>query len=270
MPTYRCPICGATHKKQVSQCRLCGADMTGRPIPAETVLSSAPPVTVKGGIKGIVLIGLGIVLLLVVGAVLFGVVRSNETVNAVKNKVVSHEDGWTVQPEPDPSLPSDTPTSGSFTIELPGERTHETVDFVGTNDGTLIVWTAKIGKDTILQAGSGVITPPPPGAGPGPGGTATDQIPTGQNFLSEKADQWAAKAGITNKNYTVTNTVISGSAAVVLQTTAPMTKVAGQDAYVKMAFILNGNKMYVLKVVSIYKDADQLTKMINNFSINPT
>jgi hypothetical protein len=268
MASYYCQICGAKHKEAVRQCRLCGADMTGLPIPAETGLSAVPITTPKKGIKGLVGIGMLVVVVLIVGGVAFGVVQSNKQVEAVKNKLVTHVDGWTVQQEPDPSQPpTSDPASavGHFVVDLPGDRTRETIDFVGTDNGKLTVWTAKIGSDAVLRVGWGTITPPAPGKGPN--GTSPDQIPTGQNYLKDKAANWITANGLTTATVTQNATVIAGEPAYVVKGTASNTTLNGTQAYTQMAMVLAGDKLYVLLLVSTDKQADQLDKMAGSLGI---
>jgi hypothetical protein len=270
MANYRCPICGANHKEPVESCRLCGADMTGRPIPAE-FHAAPPPVSTKGGVKGIVFIGLGVVLLLGIAGLAFGFIRSNEVIEQAKVKVLPNQtDGWRVQNEPDPlnskgTAPS-TVSVGHFSVELPGDPTYETIPFGATNEGNLTVWTAKIGTDYLLQVGWGHVTPPAPGVGPT--GTAVDQTPTGQRFLKETvAPQWLASHGVTATQVTEQATVISGAPAYVIKEVQSTTTLNGKPAFLQTALILHKDILYVIQLTSIYKDADQLDRMINSFTI---
>jgi hypothetical protein len=269
MSTYRCPICGANHKDNVSQCRLCGADMTGRPLPVETGMHAPPPVSTKGGVKGLVLIGLGLVLLLIVAAVGLGFVRSQAVETAATKIIGKHTDGWTIQTEPDDKAPGgSTAASGSvghFSVELPGDRTRETIDFSGPTDGKLVVWTAKIGDDTKLQAGWGTIVPPAPGGGPN--GTFADQGPTRQLFLKDLAAKWMTSNGVRSTLVTESNAFFGGLPGYVVKATTPTAKIKDKDAYAQVAFGINGDKLYVLIVTSIYKDADQLDKMMSTFQV---
>ncbi len=270
MANYRCPICGANHKDSVAQCRLCGADMTGRPIPTP-FQAAPPPVSTKGSMKGLVFIGLGIVLVLGVAGLAFGLVRSNDVIESARVKVLpNHTDGWTAQSEPDDKNPTGTgPTGvsvGHFVVELPGDRTRESIPFAGTNDGKLTVWTAKIGTDYKLQVGWGPVTPPTPGAGPN--GTSADQIPTGQRFLKETiAPAWVTSQGATSTTVTEQDAVISGSPAYIVREVQPTTTLNGKPAYMQAAFILHKDILYVIQVTTIYKDADQLDRMMNTFGI---
>jgi hypothetical protein len=267
MSTYRCPICGANHKDNVSQCRLCGADMTGRPLPVDNAVHAPPPVSAKGGVKGLVFIGLGLVLVLIVAAVALGFVRSQSVETAASKIIGKHTDGWTTQTEPDDKSGGSTAgaSGGHFSVELPGDRTRETIDFTGTNDGKLVVWTAKIGDDYRLQAGWGTITPPPPGSGPS--GTFADQGPTRQLFLKGVADKWMAANGLSAANVTEGNAFFGGLPAYVVRSTTASAKLNGKAAYTQVAFGISGDKLYVLLLTSSYKDADQLDKMMSTFQV---
>ncbi len=273
MANYRCPICGANHKEPVDHCRLCGADMTGRPLPTPFE-AAPPPVSTKGGVKGLVFIGIGVVVLIGVAGLAFGLVRSNDVIESAKVKVIpNHTDGWTVQDEPDPKNPAGTAPAGTsvghFTVELPGDRTRESIPFSATTDGKLTVWTAKIGTDYKLQVGWGPITPPPPGQGPS--GTAADQVPTGQRFLKETvAPAWLASHGATETTVTTQEAVISGSPAYVIREVQSSTTLNGKPAYLQTALILHKDILYVIQLTSIYKDADQLDRMMSTFGITAT
>jgi len=271
MSTYRCPICGANHKDNVAHCRLCGADMTGRPLPVDTGIGAPPPIPPAGSVKGIVFIGIGLVLVLALGAVFFGFIRNTQVETVATNVFGKHTDGWTTQNEPDETQPGGTSASsgsvGRFSVELPGDRIRETIDFTGTNDGKLTVWTAKIGDDMTLQAGWGNVTPPPPGSGPE--GTFKDQGPTRQIFLRELAANWMKANGINAGNVSESTTFFGGMPAYSVKTQTANTKLKDKPAYTQIAFGLNGDKLYVLIVTSVFRpqDTDQLDKMQSTFQL---
>jgi hypothetical protein len=249
--------------------------MTGRPLPVETGMHAPPPVSAKGGVKGLVVIGLGLVFLLIIAAVGLGLVRSQQVETAASKIIGKHTDGWTIQTEPDDKAPGGS-TAGSssvghFSVELPGDRTRETIDFPVTNDKKLVVWTAKIGNDTTLQAGSGTVTPPPPGEMKDKDGKVTgtfpDQNPTKQLFLRELAQTWMSTNGVRAVNVSESNSFFGGMPAYTIKATIPTTKLNDKDAYSQLAFGLSGDKLYVLIVTSVDRQADQLDKMMSTFQL---
>jgi hypothetical protein len=250
--------------------------MTGRPLPVETGITSPPPLTPKGSVKGVVFIGFGIVLAVCVIALAFGLVRNLQVEKVTDRVIGKHTDGWTTQSEPDASQPGSSDVAstsgGHFSVELPGDRTRETVNFVGTNDGKLVVWTAKIGTEATLQAGWGVVTPPPPGTMPpsgdgSPPGTFADQSPTRQNYLQEKAHAWMSANRLSPSSVTEGATFMGGAPAYYVKGTTVNTTLNNKDAFTQMAMAISGDKLYVVIVTSIYKDAEQFDKMMSTFLI---
>jgi hypothetical protein len=253
MTMYRCPICGANHKQQIANCRLCGQNMSGEMIPVGTVHVAAP-IQTKGGIKGIVFLAVGAVVLIVAAAVGLGLVRSNSVIEGAKNAVVGNDaDGWTVQAD----------AAGRYSIQLPGNRTNETVDFPSTDNGKLNIWTAKVGNDIVLHVGFGPVTPP--AATTGAGGSVIPQTATLQLFLQQLAAKWMAQNGLTDQLVTTAETGIGGLPAYTVRSNAAKFTLNTQDAYMQAAFMLRGTTLYVIETTSIYKDAEQLDRMAGTF-----
>jgi hypothetical protein len=283
MPNYRCPICGANHKKMVPNCRLCGQNMSGEFIPTGPPPSAGATTAMvgnKGGTKGIFFIGAAVVLVLALAGIAFGVVRSNSAVEAVKSIGVTPVDGWTPQSEPDEKqgTPASTASSevGHFVVELPGDRVHEEVPFTATKSGKLSVWTAKVGKGTKMQVGWGKVTPPAPGPGTN-GGTAVDQSATIRNYLKQLALDWAAQNNLTDDPGCATTTAgcsyktaeisVGGYPGFQLNSIGPRFKLDNQDAFGWLGLTLKGDTLYVIQVYSIYGDAPQFTRVANTFTI---
>lgn len=273
MPNYRCPICGANHKKMVPNCRLCGQNMSGEFIPTgppPSAGSTTAMVGNQGGTKGVMLIGLAVVALLGLAGIAFGVVRSNQVVEKVRNIAVTPVDGWTPQSEPDakqgPPSSSASGEIGHFVVELPGDRVHEDVAFSATKTGKISVWTAKIGTDTKIQVGWGKVVPPTPGPGTN-GGTAPDQSATIHNYLKNLAEQWAAQNNLQGDAVKATETSFGGQPAYVINSISPKFKLGDKDAFGWLGLTLKGDTLYVVQVYSIYGDAPQFDRVVNTFQI---
>ena len=283
MPNYRCPICGANHKKMVPNCRLCGQNMSGEFIPTGPPPSAGATTMMvgnKGGSKGMFLIGIGVVLVIAVAGVIFGYVRSNSVLESVKSVGATPVDGWTAQSEPDekqgPPSSSASGEIGHFVVELPGDRVHEEIPFSATTSGKLSVWTAKVGKDTKIQVGWGKVVPPAPGTGAN-GGTALDQSATVRKFLKGLALNWAVQNNLTDDptdceirpgcSYKTSEISIGGYPGFQLNSIGPKFKLDNQDAFGWLGLTLKGNTLYVIQVYSIYGDSPQYNRVANTFQI---
>jgi hypothetical protein len=252
MAKYRCPICGATHKEPIGQCRLCGQDLSGNHIP-DGHAPVAVPITRRGGLKGFVIIGLIVVIALAAGALALGLVHKNSTVQSAENLFIDNSnDGWTTQ----------TDDQGHYSVALPGDRTRETVDFGPTNDGKLTIWTSKISSDTEIKVGYGSVTP---GSGTGSSGTALTGAGA-ELFLKDFATSWASENNMDNTLYQAQETSIAGYPAYIARSVQPKVKVDGKDAFAEAAFVLKGDTIYVLWVNSIYKNAEQLDRLMSSFT----
>jgi hypothetical protein len=61
--------------------------------------------------------------------------------------------------------------------------------------------------------------------------------------------------------------VAGGVPGVTVRTTQPRVTLDGQEAYAFITFGLNTKTLYVLRVVSIYKEADQPDRLLNSFVV---
>jgi hypothetical protein len=251
MSKYRCPLCGAGHKDQAENCRLCGQSLTPGAVAAVPV--GAQPLRTTRGNKGLVLIGLGLVIVVLGGAVALGVARESSLVRKGEGLVVNEADGWTTQVD----------DQGRYTVELPGTRTREATAFVGTDDRKLSAWHAKLGSDTDVLVGWGKVSP-----------TLTDGVlapPAAYRYLRDTVlPRWMAGNGLTEGFVTIDETGAGGRPAVAVHSTQARLKLEGQDAYVHVTFALNGTTLYVLQVLTIYKDAPQMARMVNSFMVTGT
>src|SRR3954452_18125007 len=98
MSRYRCPRSGARHKHDADRCRVCGQSMTPGAVAVHTQ-DVAQPLRSARGIKGLVLIGLGLVIAVVAGALAFGVAQDNPAIRKAKGLVTESADGWTALAE---------------------------------------------------------------------------------------------------------------------------------------------------------------------------
>jgi hypothetical protein len=256
MSKYRCPICGAAHKEQVANCRLCGQSMAPNAIPAYEQDVKQEVHTDKS-IKGVALIGAGLVIAIVLGAVLFGVLRPTKQLEQVSDLATGNRhDGWA-------TTSSDT---GKFTVDMPGEVTKESVDLAITTTGKVTGVTTyvplKTNPDTYLLVASGPITLPatPPGS--------ALSAAAAQNLLKDTVlPQWLAANKLALVEGEQQETGIAGYPALTFKTLAPKLKLQGKDAYGQVAFVLTGSTVYVIETISIYKDADQQDHMLSTFAV---
>jgi hypothetical protein len=252
MSKYRCPLCGATQKNEAERCRLCGQSMAPGAV-ATSLQPVAQSTRAPRGIKGMLVIGVGLVLGVVVLAVVFGVSRDNAQIRKGTDLVVGQADGWSTQVD----------EQGKFSVELPGTRTRESEPSAATDDGRLTAWHASLGSDTQVTAGWGKVSPPLAN-----GVLAT---PAAYRYLRDTvALRWMAKNGLTSDFVTIDEGSAAGLPAVTLRTTQARLKFEDQDAYAHLAFALNGTTLYVLQVLTIYKDAPQLSRMAASFTVTGT
>jgi hypothetical protein len=252
MSKYRCPLCGAGHKNQADHCRLCGQSMAPGAVSAISQ-QVAQPVQAQRGMKGMVFIGVGLMIIVVVAAVVFGVVRENSQIRKAKSLVVEEADGWTTQVD----------DQGLYTVELPGTRTRESTPFAGTDDRKLAAWHAELGSETQVLVGWGKVSPPLTN------GALT--TPAAYRYLRDSVVlRWMAGNGLSESFVTVEEGGAGGLPSVTVHTTQARLKVVDQDAYAHLTFALNGTTLYVLQVLTIYKDAPQLARMVQSFAVNGT
>jgi hypothetical protein len=247
MSSYRCPLCGANHKDAAERCRLCGQSLA--PGAVDTAPRAvAKPVRAKRGIKGVVLIGLGLVFALLAGGLAFGLLRADRQVKMATDLVTGTADGWSTQAE----------NEGQFQVDLPGTRTRSAATFAGTDDGNITAWQSSVGDDTEVLAGWGTVTPP-----------LTDgkvSNPLAIQYLKETViPRWAVAQGIEEKTGEFQEGTIGGLPAVMVETVQPQLKVKGKEAFAHVAVVLRGTRLYVLQVLTIYKDTPQLNRMANTF-----
>jgi hypothetical protein len=252
MSKYRCPLCGATHKDPADRCRLCGQSMAPGGV-ATSTQPVAQSVRAQRGIKGTVVIGLGLVLGVLVLAIVFGVARENTQIRKAKDLVVGEADGWTTQVD----------DQGKFSVELPGTRTRESEPSAATDDHKITAWHASLGDDGQVTVGWGKVSP-----------ALTNGVlatPAAYLYLRETVvPRWLAGNGLTSDFVTTQEGAAAGLPAVTLHTTQARLKFGGQDAYGHLTFALNGTTLYVLQVVTIYKDVPQLTRMVASFAVTGT
>jgi len=265
MANYRCPVCGANHKTYQPNCRLCGQSLNPNFIPSE-IQSSTATARSKRGNKGLVLIGIGVVLCVVAVALVFGLVAGNKQLDQAKNKIVpgADKDGWSVltcSSSGDANNACKVDAGYDFSVILPGDRTTSSSTFPGTVDGKLTVWTSKISNDTIVTVGYGKVDPT--------GGTTTGTALTtaaAQNYLQGLSEQWRATQGVTDVTVKGEETGIAGLPAYVFRAQERAFTVNGQQGYAQQALILRGDKLFVVQTLSVIKDAEQFDRVVNSLA----
>jgi hypothetical protein len=248
MSSYRCPICGANHKSTAERCRLCGQSL------APGAVASAPPkvattIRTQRGIKGVVLIGVGLVVALLAGAVLFGQLNNDRQVQRAKDLVSGTADGWTTQVE----------AEGRFQVELPGVRTRAVTTFAGTDDGNLTAWQAAIGDDTEVLVGWAKVTPPLQD------GKISDSKAV-EYLRTTVLQRWADANGVVSDTETRGQEIrFGGLPGLTQRTLRPAFTVKGKEAFGHVALVLRNDTLYVLQVLTIYKEQTQLSRMVGTF-----
>lgn len=277
MPSYRCPACGANHKEFQPQCRLCGQSLS-----STTAAAPAPQVTVKSGggrsTKGVVLLGIGVVVAVVAIALVFGLVSGNKAIDKAKDKVLpgSLQDGWSPLTDPD----------GGFSVNLPGDRTKASVPFTGSVDGKATTWTAKVGKDTTLTVGYTKVERPEyltttsaltrsavqrflrdfqqvkcvkTVSAP----TTVSAAPSGAEPIEAACEEYATVEG-----YPITGleeVSLAGMPAIKYQ--YKITSSSGTTSYVRVLAGLRSDQLYFIRSESVYKDVEQFDRMTESFII---
>lgn len=266
MSKYRCPACGANHKQFQSQCRLCGQSLAPDSMAVDTP-NSAQLLSTKGSIKGIVMIGIILVIAVVAIALVFGLVSGNKTLDKAKDKIIpgSDKDGWTTltcTSAADSGSPCIVDAGYEFSVTLPGDRTKTQSSFPQVKDGKITIWTAKISSDTLITVGYGTLTPPA-----APPGSAVSAA-TIQNYLKDLSMQWMQSQGAPPDVVVKTDpTGIGGAPAVIARSQQHPFKMAdGREAYAQQALVLKGDKLFTITVVSVYKDAEQFDRVVNSMT----
>lgn len=266
MANYRCPSCGANHKEFQPQCRLCGQSLS-RDV-GETVLQTGATVTAsRGGMKGLVLIGILVVIAVVAVALVFGLVAGNQTLDQAKDAIVpgGAQDGWSqlsCSASNDPANPCKVPEGFDFSVTLPGDRTKSTSTFPDTKDGKLEIWSAKAGSDTLLTVGYATVTPPTTGTTGGSVSRAALQL-----FLRDLGEKWLTSQGVTDLTVKGGETNVAGYPAYAYRAQERQLKIGELPAYAQQALVLKGDKLFVVQTVSVYKDAEQFDRMVNSLQL---
>lgn len=279
---YRCPACGATHKELVNQCRLCGRSLDPTKAGDSVVAPTARVVTSSGSsTKGFILIGIGAVLLIAIGGIVFGVIRSNKAIDTAVNKLpgigAEQTDGWS-------AIPAEKATELGFTVSLPGDRTFETITFPGVDDNKLTGYSAAIGKDYEFFAGTATFPTP---ASLSTSTTEATSSTTNQDVLKSMAQLTCVEQTKTASGTTQCVRYKTGDGRSVQKITeikawpgltaitvdaqaAPMN---GKDAFSRTLYAMRPSptdpgttKLYVVQVRSLYQDAPALDKLITSFN----
>jgi hypothetical protein len=141
MTTYRCPICGASHKQEPKACRLCGYGMgeeMGTLVTGDT--GTKPLIRTKGGFKRPMIVAVIGVAVLAGGAVALGAVQG-DSVEDVGDVIPfidrDSPDGWTKLTVADVDMVADFPEV--------------------TEEGSLALSEAEGGELTTIEASAGDI-----------------------------------------------------------------------------------------------------------------
>ncbi len=270
MANYRCPVCGANHKEFQANCRLCGQSMNPNFIPQD-IQAGAQMRQSKRGMKGLVLIGIVVVICVVAIALLFGLVAGNKQLDSAKDLVIpgGNKDGWstlTCSSSGDATNACKVDPGYDFSVSLPGDRTTSVSSFPGTVDGKLTVWTSKISNDTIITVGYGKVDP-------AAGATVGTALTTAgaQNYLKGLAQQWLATQGIgTTASDAVAvksgEMVVAGLPAYSFRAQERAFTVNGQPGYAQQLLVLKGDKLFVIQTLSVLKDAEQFDRVVNSLT----
>lgn len=266
MPKQRCPQCGCQNDASQKQCRLCGSRIDPDVAAFEEVQARAV-VRSQGGFKGFVLIALGIVVVIGLGAVIFGVVSSNRVLEGAKKTVTgeSATDGWQ----------RITDDSGGFTASLPGTPTKQKTE-------DLTTWTAKVGSDTIVTISYQPFAKVFPAAA-SPSGTvpAKDALNSYVNADIGKIDvSDRTTIVVAGKNPEVDiisrkELVVGSNPAVFVEynnqvkdnaTMAVLRTDQTQRVYNKSLFIVKGDRLYTITVSSLIKGVEQYPRTAGEFA----
>lgn len=252
--TYRCPVCGATHKELQDQCRLCG-QMLGPDAVVGTPQEGRVEVAEQRGIGGIVFVAVLIVVALVVVAVLLGVVPGIKVLDSAKGKVGINQtaDGWSRFDYP----------AGGFSVEFPeGDRKTK------ADDGTYSAYMF-INKDTLLLVQSKRVMSPEEYQALT---QSTDQSQTLKKAVGAAADE--IEQALKNRGVKIdkrTDTGYGGVPAVTFELRDAKPEFDGLRADVPIwgreIVFMSGGVLYKISVLSVYKDAEQFDRLLNTFQI---
>ena len=265
MSKYRCPICGAVHKQYQPQCRLCGQSLDGDNIPTSAPQAAAPAST-NTSIKGVFFIGAAVVLVLLIGAVAFGVVQSNRAIETAKEVVLDENtDGWSPLvctsggASTEASTTCTVPEGQGFTVELPGDRTKSNTAFALAEGQKMETWSTSISADTLMEVIFAPVIDPATGA---------PADPKNELALSKIADAWLATKGISRDTsetggaeVKVDETTFRGHPALIITTPSADVTLNNEDAYLQTMLVLRGDVLFVVQTTSVYEGAEQFDRM---------
>jgi hypothetical protein len=272
MSKYRCPICGAVHKQYQPNCRLCGQSLSGESIPV-TAPKAATPASTNTSIKGVFFIGAAVVLVLLVGAVVFGVVQSNRTIESAKELVLNdNTDGWSplvcvVEGATTETTPTCTvPQGQGFSVELPGDRTKSNTPFTPAEGQKMQTWSTTISDDILLEVVFAPVIDPATGA---------PADPKNELALDNLADEWLKTKGLSrdvdatgSSEVKVTETTFRGHPALLVSTPSADAELNGEDAYLRTMLVLRGDVLFVIQSTSIYESAEQFDRMRDSLTFS--
>jgi hypothetical protein len=271
MSKYRCPICGAVHKQYQPNCRLCGQSLSGENIPVNAP-KAATPIGTNTSIKGIIWLGVLVVLVLLVGAIFFGYVQSNRAIESAKEVVLQQNtDGWsplvcsTAGASTEATPTCTVPDGQGFTVELPGDRTKSNTPFALAEGQKMETWSATVSDDTLLEVIFAPIVDPATGAAPA---DEDEEV-----ALQRIADAWLAEKGLTREpgstgssDVTINETGSKGHPAIVIKTPSADVTLNGEDAYLQTMLVLRDDVLFVVQTTSIYENAEQFDRMRQTLS----
>ncbi len=239
MSKYRCPVCGAPHKDPVAKCRLCGQDMSS---PAAVPVSTAGARQVASPKKGIgvfILIALGLIVVILVGALIFGATRDTETVNEATRAIPGLNetvDGWVTIED----------VEGGFTASMPPGNTSD-VASAQASPPAAGRWVGDLGEESTVSITYYDVTDDA-------GDIAINRL---KDFTAA-LDEGRPDAKV---NEPTEETGFHGYPALSVTMRYP-----GQDQSSKMLLILKGDRIYVLESVSIYPDHPSFDKLVDSFA----
>jgi hypothetical protein len=240
MAKYRCPICGAAHKKPPAHCRLCGQDMRDTAFVPVGGKGARAAATNKKGTLRIAVIGMLGVLVVIAAAVAFGIRDDDDLVNEVQQQLPgrgsTEEVGW-----------SDlTDEAGGFVVEMPDARTQQFTPFAASTTGRAEQWVAPVGEETQLSVSHAPVTVP----------ADQDESLT----VGGLADDWAAALGgdVDERDE------ISYAGFPAQLITVDGLRYDDQPASARALVVLRGERVYVVQSWSIYPDHPQFTRVANS------
>lgn len=265
MSKYRCPICGAVHKQYQPNCRLCGQSLSGSNIPVNAP-KAATAVGTNTSIKGIIWLGILVVVVLLAGALFFGYVQSNRAVESAKDFVLQQNtDGWSplvcaTEGASTEATPTCTvPQGQGFTVELPGDRTKSNTPFALAEGQKMETWSTTISDDTLLEVIFAPVTDPQTGAPADP----EDKL-----ALQRIADEWLKTKGLSRElnetgqsDVKVDETTFRGHPAWIVTTPTADVELGTEPAYLQTMLVLRDDVLFVVQTTSIYENASQFDRM---------